>query len=139
MLNSSTFVHLTLDRRYMSLNLLSILVCCPCVHGLNELSANNFYDLSVNVLYLIPINIFTCDLWSLHELSANGLYDLSINVLYLLFINVCPGNVRDLHELSANGMNVSSVHICSHDLVDSGDITSESGLHGLNGLNSLGC
>ena len=69
----------------------------------------------------------------MHNLSANGLYNLSVNGLYVLFINVFPHDLRDLYELYVNGMNALSVHVHSSDLEESGDVRSESGLHGMNG------
>ena len=67
----------------MSLNVLYILIHSCHVHGMNEMSTNSFYDLSVNGVYIQSINIFPQDVHSLHDLSANGFYDLSTNVMYV--------------------------------------------------------
>ena len=58
--------------------------------------------------------------------------------MYVLSIKVSPRDVRDMHDLSINGMNAPSVHVLYHDLEESRDVMSDSGIHSLNLLNVLG-
>ena len=90
---------------------------------------------SMNVLSVL---VRSCDVHDMYELYVNSFYDLSVHVLNVLFINVCPLEVLGLHKLSSNGLNALSVHVFPRDLRYSRDITSDSGSHGLNGINGLG-
>ena len=65
------------------------------------------------------------------------MYDLSINGLNVLSININTRGICVLYELSANVLNSKSVHVYSRYFGDSEEVTSESGLHGLNVLNGL--
>ena len=68
------------------------------------------------------------------ELYTNGLYDMSVTGLYVIFIGVFTLDVLGLHKFSITGLKIlpANVHPC--DVRDSMDLTSKSGLPGLNGL-----
>ena len=121
----------------MILNVLFILICSSHVHGPNQISINIFYELSINRIYVLFLNIHPCHVQGMHALSANSCQDLSINGLCVISINVHSCDVRDLRELSVNILNAPSVHVCYCDLEESRGVTSEIGLHGLNGMHHL--
>ena len=60
--------------------------CYECIfrpyhmHGIDMLSANVLYDLSVNGLDVLSINLFPRDVHGLHAFSVTGLKRLSVNV-----------------------------------------------------------
>ena len=59
----------------------------------------------------------------------------SLNELYVICLiemsfNVSPRNIH--------GMNKLSINVCPSDVREDVDVTSESGLHGLNDLNGIG-
>ena len=79
----------------------------------------------------MSVNVFPCDIieW-LH----------GIHVINELYINICPRDVHVLNELLMNfrpcvvhGMNELSVKVTYCDIKESKDLTSESGIHGMNG------
>ena len=77
----------------------------------------------LNELYII---ILPCDLHGINKLSDSGLNVLSVKKI--------PCEVNGLNELSFSLMNTLSGKVCPHDVRKCGEILSESGLHGLNGL-----
>ena len=89
------------------------------MHGIDEISANGLYDLSINGLDILFINFFP------HE--VNGLHEFSITGLKILPINVCHHDVRECVELMSEsglpGLN---------------GLWLEYYLNGMNGLNVLG-
>ena len=86
----------------------------------------------------IFILVSSRDVHVLNDLSANGLYNMSANGMNVISIRVRPLDIYSLNGLSINGINVPSVHVRPCDVGESGDITPESGVHGLNDLNGLG-
>ena len=50
------------------------------MHGINELSDNGLYNLSVNGLDVLPISDCPFDVCGLHKFSVTGLKILSANV-----------------------------------------------------------
>ena len=70
----------------------------------------------------------------LNELYYHGLYDLSVNGLNVLSINVRPCDIRGLNEFSVTVLKIMSVNVCPRDVIDSVNVTSESGLPSLNGV-----
>ena len=99
---------------------------------------NGLYDLYINGMCVISINVNPCDVQGLHELPINVFYNLSINYMYVLSINVRPSDVFGIHEVITNGINALYFHVCSRCFRWSGDITSEHGVHGRNFLYGLG-
>ena len=79
-------------------------------------------------------NFHPCHLYGIDDMFTNGLYDLSVNCLDLLSINVFPLGVGGLHEFSITGLKKLSINIIPRDVRESVDVTSESGLPGLNVL-----
>ena len=89
-------------------------------------------------------------MYGLDEMSANGLCNLFINDLDVQSINVRPRDVYDLHNVFVAGLKRLPVNVCSCDVREPVDVTSdrdkpvlngpgpESALNGLNGLNGLG-
>ena len=88
--------------RLPGMNLLSVLACSCDIHNLNEMSANSLYDLSVNGLNILSINVHPFDVSGLHELSVNGLNTLSAHI--------CKRGVGESGdttlESGINGLNV---------------------------------
>ena len=105
---------------------------------MNDQPSNGLYNLSANGMYVLSIKLCSCYVWVLHDLFVNFLYDLFVNGMFVLSIDVCPRDIRDLHELSVNGINSPSFHVRSCGLRESGDVTSESGIHVPNILNDIG-
>ena len=52
----------------------------------------------------------------------------------VLSINVRPCDIRSLNEFSVTVLKIMSVNVCPRDVIDSVNVTSESGLPGLNGV-----
>ena len=71
---------------------------------------------------------------SLNDLPTNGLYNLYANGTDVLPTNVNPCGVHSLHEFSVTGLKIMSVNFCPRDVKESTDVTSESGIPGINGI-----
>ena len=84
------------------------------LHGMNELS----------------IIVCTCEIHDLNELSVNGLNEL--------LTNVHPHGISGMNELSVNGMDELTVNVFPRDVKEYRDVTSDSRINILNGLNALG-
>ena len=74
----------------------------------------------------------------MNEISSDVLNELFVNVMNVLSINILPCGFNGLNELSFNGLNEIFVNFSPRGVRDSGEILSDSGIHGLNCLNSLG-
>ena len=68
----------------------------------------------------------------LDEISTNCLYYLYENGLDVLYIKVLPHDVRGMHKFSVSALKILPVNVCSSDVIDSVDVTSESNIPGLN-------
>ena len=89
------------------------------MHSLDEISDNNFYDLYVNGLYVLSINVCLC--------AIHGLQDCFVTGMKRFSINVHPRDVRQPLDL-----------ILESGLPDMNVLRSDSSLNGPNGLNCLG-
>ena len=71
------------------------------MHRLNDILTNGLYDIYLNCLDVLPINIFPYDVRSLHELS--------VTVLKRLPVNVCCSEVKESVDVTSEsdrpGMN----------------------------------
>ena len=89
------------------------------MHSLNDLYANDMYELTVLGLDVISINFIPCGIRGMHKLSITG--------LKIMFVNICPLEVRDSVDVTLEsglpGLNV---------------LGPELSLNGMNGLNVLG-
>ena len=72
------------------------------MHGIDELSDNSLYDLSLNGMDVLSINVRPCD--------VSGLHKFSVTILKILSVNVCPRYVREFVYVMSNsylpGLNV---------------------------------
>ena len=80
------------------------------MHGIDDLSYNSFYGLSINGLDVLSINVFPCDAFGMHELSVND--------MKVLFESLDVTSYSDISGLNRLGL--------------------ESILNGLNSLNGIG-
>ena len=78
------------------MNELSVNLFPRDVHSLNDFSANDLDELSINGLNEVYINFFTRDVHGMNELSTNGLNGLSVNIFpcNVYFLNKLFSNVR---------------------------------------------
>ena len=74
------------------------------MHGIDDISYNSFYGLSVNVLDLLSINVFPCDTFGMHELSVNGMKILFESLDVTSYSGI-PGLKRLGMESILNGLN----------------------------------
>ena len=93
---------------------------------MSERSPNGLNELSINSPNEPPINVCSCHVHVLNELSVNGLNELSVNGLNELFFKFLPHNVYGLNKIYINLLPLNER--------DSRRVTSESGIHGMNGL-----